>query len=274
MPGKRKHAAFCALLLVSLAVLLWWHGRGDDTVPPNDSAPVAATREGEDSALPGSAPKASLLPPAKAGENSAAGQLMSRLEHASSAQELEAALVADAAAGDTFAMAALAELTARCRSFWPSQGDRFHPRREVEQSPAGSRERLAREAALNLLQSFCDRPYAAGEATSRFQELSAGLDDAAKRGDLVARAYKLFEGESESAVVGALQATDDPWVAEQALIALAASNGPLARQLDAEVFPSHLRDTARHRLEEIKVHAARWNACAMGPHAGPISSPS
>jgi hypothetical protein len=274
---RRKYALAAtvgALLILSLVLLGWWSNRGGSPAAGPDSG-VASMHSGDgSSALARSDADAPTSEPRlvdaqrHAAASVGAAAVMSRLERASSAQELEAQLVADAQAGDPAAMAELAALTARCGSFWPSQ-DRSHPRHELSAIPVGSIERRVREHALSSMQAFCDRPYSPGEAVARYQELRAALDEAAEGGDTVARAYRMFEGEDEAALLGVLREADDPWVRQQAMLALASSKGPLARRLDADVFPSHLRAAAPQRLEEIKGHAARWHACSMGAPCGP-----
>jgi hypothetical protein len=274
---RRRHvlgATVGVLLVFSLVLLHWWGEPPGSPAARTDSRGVPIHSEHGNSALARLSPD---VPTSEARGADAqrhavapasAASVMSRLERASSAQQLEAQLVADAHAGDTSAMVELAELTARCRSFWPSQGPRYHPRNELEGIPVGSVERHSRENALGLLQAFCDRPYSPDEATSRYHDLLVGLDQAAEQGDTFARASRLFEGEGEAALLDVLREADDPWVSQQAMLALAASKGPLARQLDAEVFPSYLRAVAPQRLAEIKAHAARWHACSRGAPCG------
>ncbi len=166
-------------------------------------------------------------------------------------------------------MAAIVELTSRCRQFSPMHGDEFHPRHEVAKLPAGSAERARKEQALAILVAFCDRQYGPGEATQLVKEFSTRLDEAAAKGDLTARADKFFSGENEASVLNALQEPQDPWLTERAMNALFIANGPVAKQLDSEVFPSFMLSVSPAEAMHIKSMAARWRGCELGAACGP-----
>ena len=194
---------------------------------------------------------------------------MAMLNAASKMSEVEGELLLRARAGDTAAMAAVVELTSLCRQFSPMHGDEFHPRHEVAKLPAGSPERARKEKALAALVAFCDRPYGPGEASQLVKEFLTRLDEAAMQGDLTARAYNLFPEENEASVLNALQESKDPWLAERAMNAFFIKNGPLAKKLDSEVFPSFMQAVSPAETMHIKSMAARWRGCELGANCGP-----
>ena len=190
-----------------------------------------------------------------------------------SARQLEHELIERAHAGDTAAIAVMLELMARCAVFYPAPGETYHPRQELEHLPAESSERRTREYALRLQETFCDRPYAPGETAAMRAEFRARLKEGVASGDVVARADNLFKGEGEDSIRDAFHGTDEPWIAERALLAFSVSKGPEAHRIDQEVFPSDLLlSTAVQQRLLIKQMAARWHACTMGGACGPNQS--
>ena len=191
------------------------------------------------------------------------------LDRTKSVRDLDAELMGKASAGDTKAMYALGLISDRCAPFWSSFGDRVHPRHELKNVPVGSPERAAREVALKHMTAYCNKPYAPGELMERDRRFSEQLKEAAKRGDLAAKAATVFEGQSEAELVSTYLEADDPWIAERALFAFTESKGPLGRQIDAAVFPAGMRLASRDEISLIKGAAARWQACTLGRACGP-----
>jgi hypothetical protein len=194
---------------------------------------------------------------------------MAMLNTASKMSEIEGELLLRARGGDTAAMAVVVELTSLCTQFSPMFGDEFHPRHEVAKLPAGSTERASKEKALAALVAFCDRQYGPGEAIQLVKEFSTRLSEAAAKGDITARAYNLFPEENEASVLNALQESKDPWLAERAMNAFFIKNGPVAKQLDSEVFPSHMLAVSPAEAMHIRSMAARWRGCELGAACGP-----
>lgn len=193
---------------------------------------------------------------------------MNLLDGGSPARALFPELLRLANAGDTEAMVALQWLSIHCSPYRSRFGPRDHPRQSLVNLPAGSPERVVREQALQMASSFCDGPFAPGELVEASRLFSERLQGAARVGDPVARAAAYFEGESEAAKVSAYLETANPWVAESALMAFATSDGPLAREIDSEVFPSTMRSASPQEVTRIKLEAARWRGCQLGRSCG------
>lgn len=183
------------------------------------------------------------------------------------AEGLDSELLAQAWGGDTGAMAAFAELAVRCSGFDPGQNE-YAPRL-AEKAPPGSTERAAREAAARLLIDYCGKSYQSfpRDGSGPVADVLNMLRHAAERGDLVARAKLSFHGESEAEILGALSATDDPWVVERALAKVARLDGPIAQQVHREVFADYT--VGKDDASRIKFMAARWRACELGAACGP-----
>lgn len=192
------------------------------------------------------------------------------LDLVASTRQLDADLMLRANAGDIEAMDALLILSIRCNPFWPSLDDQDHPRHELTKAnlDPGSSEYLERARALAKMTAYCDRPYAPGELRERNKRFKEQLAAAAKNGDVVAQAALFFEGQTEDEIVRAFAQTDRAWVAENALSAFAIKNGPLAREIEREVFPETLLYD-RQQINLIKISASQWLGCQRGRPCGP-----
>lgn len=190
------------------------------------------------------------------------------LNRAKSARSIDTELMRRAGAGDYKAMFALKLLDARCGAFLTAD-DSAHPRHELARYGAEGKARAAAEKALNLMTAYCDLPYVAGDRRGLLSEFVRRLSEAAKAGDLTAQAALLFQGMGEEDIIHAYQSADDPWIVESALHALGRNNGPIAREIEAAVFPESMRKFNPDEIRLIREAAARWMSCQSGRYCGP-----
>jgi len=193
---------------------------------------------------------------------------MAILDGGSPARDSYPELLRLANAGDIEAMAALQWLSIHCSPYRSRFGPRDHPRQSLVNLPLESPERVVREQALQLSSAYCDGTFAPGELKETSGRFLERLESAAREGDPAARAYRFFEGEDEAATLDAYLETENPWIAESALMAFATHKGPLAREIDAAVFPSLMRSVSPQEVDTIKMQAARWRGCQLGRPCG------
>jgi hypothetical protein len=188
------------------------------------------------------------------------------LDSVTSASVVHDELLRRANAGETSAMVALMKLVDRCSPFW-SEHDKVHPRHELDNASIDPRQQGSRVIALELMKNYCDRPYAPGEAASLRQSMRERLASNAEKGDLVARASRLFEGATQVDLLDAYASAEEPWVSDVALNILLSTQNSFARDLAVDVFGRHPSMPQLQRGAIIAA-AARWHACDMGTPCG------
>ncbi len=264
-PNQQKHQKLLALLVAAgLAAWAWVYvGAYGSKVPGVEGAvsPAVLTDEGQSSVIAATG--------LKSGVNHASAvaalSTMALIDGRENARAVEDELLLRLDSGETAALVALRALHLRCRPFYEERPEN-RPMMAVERSEAGTAERAARQFAHDTLLRFCDRPYAPGEGMDLYQDITEALDQAFKDGDPVARAERFFEGEGERELLSLLEDTNDTWMVERALAALAQVDGPFARQVDMEVFSG--RGLTRVEIASIRSSAARWYACELGAPCG------
>jgi hypothetical protein len=177
-------------------------------------------------------------------------------------------LAALAEAGDTAAMVAILEIDLACVPFSPSTA---HSALPYILAAAGlpEVEHQRRSFALGLLQRKCDLSYADGEVVEERHRWSTELEAKAQEGDVVARAFRRFEGESEQSILDAYASSTDPWVAQRALMAISdLPPGDRLNGIDRALF-RNLRVLGNEAMvREVQRQAARWRACDLGAPCG------
>lgn len=265
----RRTAAFLFPgLAIALAIATWiWSGRSQVQQPKRDFGadavekwPTQSVAKPED--LPRSSPSELSLPVVMLDP-------ISWVDRVPSMGRLYRLLLPEARSGNPKAIAAVFELMDRCAGFYPEE-ERRHPKHELERRDVlpGSQDWQQRSAALELHMSYCDYPFAPGEARSLRKELANALTDAASRGDPTAQAAQFRFGDgSEEAALSAYEKADSPFVRSRALLAFVSLNGPAAQAISESVFNRQMLDPAVVR--RIEAQAARWESCAQGSPCGP-----
>jgi len=265
-------AIFAALAIASFAHFKGVLPGGPDTAaaPPVLPAP---SLEGDQvrPANPAVEPLTGESPPHVTTEDSGNDRVPAKalLDSASNASAVFDELVLRARTGDTEAMSAANALISRCRDLWLSPNDPKHPRLRLEEAAKSepTAAMSSRWLALKSEEAFCDRPIAMDEAGTLIAEFTSGIFEARSRGELVGIAAAGFAGQDESVIVEGMMWEEAPWIVESAMFAFAHSSGPLALDLEREVFrPSGISADEMRRIKEA---AARWRACELGAACGP-----
>lgn len=163
--------------------------------------------------------------------------------------------------GHADAIVAIFELMSRCGQFYGE--DRFKPKNRSEPtSPAYA----LREAAIKRNADYCNDANTHKIASAERKVLRDLLKLAALQGDEIALAYELVgqdpSAESAATARRLAKTSKEPWVVEQALLAMSSDTDEESQFIDEKIFSATF--DSRERRGRIKGWAARWKACSIG----------
>lgn len=266
--NKHVRMAMGAAIILLVAASLIYSMRAQNDTPVLPPAPANLSLA-EDSKSESEADLANRSPPESSSiPRQSARSALDLLNRATNARSTDAEMMRRANAGDLEAMFALRVLDMRCSSFLNAD-DAFHPRHGLARLKTEGAQRAAAEKALALMTAYCDLPYVAGDRRELMSEYEQRLKDAARAGDHMAQAALVFQGMSEAEIVDAYTQADDPWVIQMAMSALGRGGGPIAREIEAVVFPQSMRAFGQKEIRTIQSSAAEWVSCQAGRYCGP-----
>lgn len=168
--------------------------------------------------------------------------------------------------GNADAIVATFEIMSRCGQFYGD--DRFKPKNSSDPT---SPTYALREAAIKRNATYCNDAGTHKMASAERKILRDQLKLAALKGDEIALAYELsVDNPNPESIVTAKRLANEskePWVVEQALIAMSLNADAESQSIDAKIF-STATDTHEQKLK-IKQYAAKWKACSIGADCAP-----